>query len=69
MESSTWRRKLTWESPWERQLGGASGSGLEWEKLFPEGLVSGYLTSCCPRSPVAQPRRPGLLGSPGCLQG
>lgn len=32
VESGTWRKGLTWESPWEWWVGGASGSGLECKK-------------------------------------
>lgn len=48
MEFSTGRKGLTWESPWEWWVGRASGSGLECELLFPEGLVSGELHQLLP---------------------
>lgn len=50
-------------------MGRASGSGLDCQKLFSEGLVSGDLFyQLLPLVPCGSVKENGVLGFPGCLK-
>lgn len=60
MESSTQRKGLTWESPWEWWMGGALGwSGRGGCERTPLWSLETLSTSCWLWSPVARPGRRG----------